>query len=97
MGYSFCNCRSIFYTRPENVTEPENCEPVNGTITLPDPFFAWPDPYQFLHWDVRRYEILWPMDVLVEHLKEHGYDVLDARRNFDLNSKIPQHYHIRVS
>jgi|GEM_PF-6518572 len=97
MGYSFCNCRAIFYTRPENLTEPVGYIPdEQGNLSLPDPFFAWPNPYDFLHWNVRRYEIIWDMYSLCEYLMEQGYQVLSARRDFNLNSTTPQHYHIKV-
>jgi hypothetical protein len=97
MGYSFCNCKNIFYTRRENVTEeilpwPDD----NGVITYPDPFFAWPDPYAFKYWDVRRYKILWDLHGMCDLLREDGYEVLEARRDFDLDSKTPQHFHIRI-
>jgi len=97
MGYSFCNCKAIFYTRPENVTDPVSYEPdENGIITLPDPFFAWPNPYDFLYWNVRKYEIIWDMHSLVNHLKDMGYEVISYWRDFDLDSKTPQHFHIKV-
>jgi len=97
MGYSFCNCKDIFYTNRQNVTNPHSyLADEDGVISIPDPFFAWPDPYQFLYWDVRKYEILWQMEGLVDHLKTKGYKVLSAERDFDLNSKTPQHFHIKV-
>lgn len=97
MGYSFCNCKNMFYTRPENVVWPARYDPdENGIITLPDPFFAWPDPYEFRFWDVRRYKIIWPLDSLCERLKELGYEIESTLRDFDLYSKTPQHYHIKV-
>ena len=97
MGYSFCNCRAIFYTRKENVLNPAPKGPdENGIITKPDPFFAWPDPYQFYGWDVRRYEILWDMDSLCQKLEEDGYVVEWAMRDFNVHSKTPQCFHIKV-
>lgn len=97
MGYSFCNCKAIFYTRPENVLTPVLPEPdENGMITYPDPFFAWPNPYEFLFWDVRKYEILWDMGSLCDHLTEGGFEILSFKREFDVNSKTPQHFHIKV-
>jgi len=97
MGYAFCNCKDIFYTKPEFILNSVSYEPdKNGTISLPDPFFAWPDPYQFLWWDVRRYLILWDMDSFQDHLIELGYEVLSAVRDFDVHSKTPQHFHIKV-
>jgi hypothetical protein len=97
MGYSFCNCKNMFYTSPDNVwTSYEPLVNQDGIVTAPDPFFAWPDPYQFLHWDVRRYEIIWPMDSLCEHLKEQGYVIVSTERDFNLSSETPQHYRIKV-
>lgn len=96
-GYSFCNCRSIFYTRPENLFEEVLPKPdENGVITYPDPFFAWPDPYKFEYWNIRKYRILWDMDSLVDHLKQQGYEVLSAERDFQVGSLTPQHFHIKV-
>ena len=98
MGYSFCNCKSIFYTSPENLTDEIKVQPdENGVITMPDPFFAWPDPYQFHYWDVRRYRILWDMDALCEQLESEGYRIISTKRDFDVHSKTPQHFHIKVS
>lgn len=97
MGYSFCNCKNIFYTKPENLRDEVTPKPdTSGVITYPDPFFAWPDPYEFKFWDVRRYRILWSMEGMCEQLSEDGYEVLDARRDFDVHSATPQHFHIRV-
>lgn len=97
MGYSFCNCKDIFYTREENLTEQVIPEPdENGVLTYPDPFFAWPDPYQFHYWNVRKYKILWDKDGLCEELKNKGYEIVSATRDFDPNSKTPQHFHIKV-
>lgn len=97
MGYSFCNCKDIYYTKSSNVTESRYCTPdINGDITYPDPFFAWPDPYQFLYWDVRKYQILWDMDSLCEHLKDQGFNIVSAIRDFDPASKTPQHFHIKI-
>lgn len=97
MGYSFCNCKAIFYTRPENVLEPASYEPdENGVITLPDPFFAWPNPYDFHYWDVRKYGIIWDITSLCEHLESKGYEILSSERDFDVYSETPQHFHIKV-
>lgn len=97
MGYSFCNCKSIFYTRPENIRDAVKIEPdENGVITYPDPFFAWPDPYEFKFWDVRKYQVLWDMSSLCEQLIEDGYEVISAQRDFDVASATPQHFHIRI-
>jgi len=97
IGYSYCNCRDIFYTRKDNVWEPvELKRDDTGIITYPDPFFAWPDPYKFEHWDVRKYEILWDMDALADEYTSRGFNVLERYRDFDVHSKTPQHFHIRV-
>ena len=97
MGYSFCNCKSIFYTRPENVLDRVDILPdVYGIITYPDPFFAWPDPYQFQYWDVRKYEVLWDMDELCGVLEERGNKIIKAWRDFEVGSKTPQHFHIQI-
>ncbi len=97
MGYSFCNCKAIFYTNKENVRNPVDPLPdENGMITYPDPFFAWPNPYDFLFWDVRKYQIIWNMDSLCDKLISMGYEVEWAKRDFDVHSKTPQHFHIKV-
>lgn len=98
MGYSFCNCKNVFYTRLENVLEDRvhYYEPKDGVVSGPDPFFAWPNPYDFMLWDVRRYLTIWPMDALCEHLESRGYEIISAERDFDVHSKTPQHFHIKV-
>lgn len=97
MGYSFCNCRNIFYTNQTNVTKPASYEPdVDGLIILPDPFFAWPNPYEFLGWDVRRYPILWNLDDFIRRLEAKGYEIETAWRDMDVHSKTPQTFHIKV-
>lgn len=97
MGYSFCNCMSIFYTRKENVLTPGSYEPdENGIITLPDPFFAWPDPYQFHLWDVRKWEVIWDLDSFCDYLAQKGYKVLFSERIFDVNSPTPQCFRVKV-
>lgn len=97
MGYSFCNCKNLFYTRKENLVNPVSYDPdKDGIITLPDPFFAWPNPYDFHYWDVRRYEIIWDLFSLLEVLSERGFIVEKYWRDFDVNSSTPQHYHIAI-
>jgi len=97
MGYSFCNCRNIFYTRSENITDEASYLPDdNGMVTLPDPFFAWPNPHDFLYWNVRRYPILWDMEEYCRLLEEIGYEVIWARRDMSPESATPQHFHIRT-
>jgi hypothetical protein len=99
MGYSFCNCRSVFYTRPENIIAPFSYAPVNHIITAPDIFFVeWDnDPYRFPHWDVRRYQILWEMEAYVESLKLDGYEVKRAWREFEVGATYPMHFHVEVA
>ena len=106
IGYSFCNCHAIFYTRYENVTGPKTVDPPfilipfgdEVTITQPDPFFCeWgQDPYKFTHWNPRKHQVLWDMESLVDYLPSLGYEVLNYRRDFDVHSMTPQHYHIEV-
>jgi len=97
MGYSFCNCRNIFYTDSINITKPASYEAdKNGLITLPDPYFAWPNPYDFLGWDVRRYEILWDMQEYVRELESKGKVIESYWRDMDVQSPTPQTFHIKV-
>lgn len=98
MGYSFCNCHDLFYTRKENLVDPFSYEPIDGVITAPDIFFVeWGnDPYLYPHWNPRKYEILWDMNSLVAYLMKQGYRITSAIRDFDVASKTPQHFHITV-
>lgn len=98
IGYSFCNCRSVFYTNSENVWEPFSYEPVDGFITAPDIFFVeWGNnPNTFIYWNPRRYQTLWSMEAQIDHLKSQGYEIESAKREFTVGSKTPQHYHIKV-
>lgn len=99
IGYSFCNCKCIFYTKPENVWEPLKLLPDgDGTIIYPDPFFCeWGNnPYSWVHWNPRHYEVLWDMLSLVESLPDMGYSVLSYKRDFDEQSRTPQCFHIKV-
>lgn len=90
MGYSFCNCHAIFYTRLENLTEDYVLIPEGKDIIIkqPDPFFCdWQqDPYDWKHWNPRKYPILWDMHALVDFLPEVGIEVKDFYRDFDLQS-----------
>lgn len=96
-GYSFCNCKAIFYTDERNLWEEVRLKPdSDGVITYPDPFFAWPNPYDFLYWNIRKYRILWDMHSLCDEFISNGYELLEAKRDFDVHSKTPQHFHIRV-
>lgn len=98
MGYSFCNCKNIFYTNRENLRDEVLLKPDdNDIITYPDPFFAWANPYDFLYWNPRKYHIIWDMFSLVETLTEWGFQVDGYCRDFNLESKTPQHFHIKVS
>lgn len=93
IGYSFCNCKAIFYTRKENVTEPFEYAEKDGVISAPDPFFCeWgSNPYTFIYWNPRKYEILWDMESFCEHVGG-----IECWRDFDVDSKTPQHFHIKV-
>ena len=93
IGYSFCNCKSIFYTRKENVTEPVEYAEKDGIISAPDPFFCeWDtNPYTFKYWNPRKYEILWDMESYCVHIGGK-----ECWRNFNVASETPQHFHVRL-
>jgi hypothetical protein len=95
IGYSFCNCASLFYTNPENVWEPPQETP--GIIIAPDTFFCeWGNnPYSWLHWNPRKYHTLWDLNARLDHLENTGVKVISSYREFDVQSKYPQHYMIR--
>lgn len=100
IGYSFCNCENIFYTRKENVTDPIKTELIKdgvGIIIQPDPFFVeWGNnPNSWDYWNPRRYEVLWDMHSLVSRLKLEGKDVFHWSRDFVPGSDSAQHFHIR--
>ena len=112
IGYSFCNCKSIFYTRYENLTikEPKSFEhykhplvelkrlydslPTGESlnITMPDPFFCeWGnDPYTFEHWNPRANHILWDMISFCNEAEDIGFEIVYAKRQFDLASTNPK-------
>lgn len=114
MGYSFCNCRNIFFTKWENVIERDttwnNCEnplgrlkyefqssPKEFTISMLDPYFInWLCPHEMWHWQCRKVYILWDMDSWVEECKKVGFEVLEAKRDMDIDTKTPQHFHVTV-
>lgn len=99
IGYSFCNCTAIFYTRPENVVTPYCYEPdEKGIITAPDPFFCeWGNnPYSFPHWNPRKFEILWDMDSFCEYITNKGILIENAWRDFEINSATPMSFHVKV-
>lgn len=112
IGYSFCNCKSIFYTNYENVKikthsgfqyyekpleELKNVFEMspNGkilTFNMPDPFFCeWGnDPYTFEHWNPRLNHVLFDMEQFCEEAKEVGFEVISAKRQFDVHSEYPR-------
>lgn len=98
IGYSFCNCRAVFYTRPENLSHVFSYQPVHGIITAPDIFFVdWgDDPYKFPYWNPRRYQTLWDMESYVESLKLDGYKVKRAWREFEVEATYPMHFHVEI-
>lgn len=97
IGYSFCNCRSIFYTNIENVTVPILDTFVPGLSTMPDPYFVdWRNPHTWLHWQPRKYQILWDMDSYCEEAVDQGYEVVSAIRDMDVESSTPQHFHVTL-
>ena len=112
IGYSFCNCKSIFYTDYENIKikthsgfqyyekpleELKNVFEMSPsgkvlTFTMPDPFFCeWGnDPYAFEHWNPRFNHVLFDMEQFCEDAKEVGFEVISARREFDVQSEFPK-------
>jgi len=100
IGYSFCNCKDVFYTNHENVKEPVTLIPEGDEIIIhqPDPFFVeWGNnPYTFVYWNPRKYQILWDMHSLVQELPNLGYEVLEFYREFAVDSKLPQHFYIKA-
>ena len=112
MGYSFCNCKSIFYTNYENVKirthsgfqhyekpleELKNMfyEVPSGRVlkfNMPDPFFCdWGgNPYDFEHWDIRFNHVLFDMDQFCQDAEEIGFEVVSAKREFDVHSQNPK-------
>jgi hypothetical protein len=113
IGYSFCNCKAIFYTNYENIKDGKKItgfqyyeKPfeemrnvfeamVSGNavkFNIPDPFFCeWgQDPYHFEHWNPRKNRTLFDFTQLCEDLEDVGFELLSARRVFDVDSKDPQ-------
>jgi len=99
IGYSFCNCRSIFYTTHVPLPNPidelkEALEKLYAfdeyIIHMPDPFFVkWDDPYQFIHWNPRKNFIIWDIDSLCETLEEIGYEICGRLRNLAPDTPYP--------
>ena len=99
IGYSFCNCHSIFYTTHVPLPNPidelkEEKEKLYNLdeyfVDMPDPFFVkWDDPYQFIHWNPRKNLIIWDIDSLCETLEEIGYEICGRFRNLDPNTPHP--------
>lgn len=112
IGYSFCNCKSVFYTNYENVKiktdstihhfeRPlEELKNIFDSMprgnflkfNMPDPFFVeWGNnPYTFEHWNPRFNHVLFDMDQICEEAKSIGFDVVSAKREFDVNSPNPK-------
>ena len=112
IGYSFCNCKNIFYTNFENVKDFKvpgfnNFEkPLDELrrvytsmpkgdfliIVMPDPFFCeWDtDPYKFEHWNPRKNYIIWDMDVFCEEAVNVGFEIINTKRQFDVQSANPK-------
>lgn len=112
MGYSFCNCKSIFYTNYSNITvkthsgfqyyekpleELKNAFDMSPkgkilTFTMPDPFFCeWgSNPYTFEHWNPRFNRVLFDMEQFCEDAAEIGFEVISAKREFDVRSEYPK-------
>lgn len=115
MGYSFCNCHHIFFTKWENVTKGEGWNSLRYphdelihdfhdmdpgqtlTISMLDPYFInWNSPHNMWHWNCRKVYILWDMDSFCQVAQEIGFHLVSAQRDMDVESKTPQHFHIKL-
>src|SRR3990167_10407166 len=112
MGYSFCNCKNIFYTDYDNVAIgkdgkkldvydrikdiKESFDKLNPgwriRFVTPDPYFCeWgQDPHTFLHWNPRKFHVLWDMEQFIEEIKSIGINIESCRREFEVDAKFPQ-------
>lgn len=112
MGYSFCNCKSVFYTNYSNITikthsgiehyeHPlkelknifESLAPkASLKFNLPDPFFCeWGNnPYTFEHWNPRFNRVLFDMHQICLEAERIGFQVISARRVFELETNHPK-------
>lgn len=62
------------------------------TITMPDVYFCdWRDPSSWKHWLPRKHHILWDMDSFCDVAKLIGFEVVSAKRDMDVESRLPQH------
>lgn len=112
MGYSFCNCKDIFFTKIENVTELDttwnNCSDLLAklsedldkgefTISMLDPFFiVWNSPHEMWHWLLRKVYYIIDMESFCNLCREIGFEIVSAIRDMDVNSKTPQNFHVTV-
>ena len=112
IGYSFCNCKAVFYTNYENVKVKTHAgfqhyehplEELRNTFealpsgnvlkfNMPDPFFCeWENnPYTFEHWNPRFNHVLFDMLGFCEEAELVGFEVVSARREFNINSENPK-------
>lgn len=101
IGYSFCNCRNIFYTSHIQVNNPieelksrfDELDISNEYhITVPDPYFVkWNEnPYDFKYWKPREHFVIWDIDSLCEVIEECGYKIIGRNREFGVDAKLPQ-------
>jgi len=53
-------------------------------VAMPDPYFIdWKvNPYQWGHWHLKEHHILWDMASFCNVLKEKGFEIIFAKRNF---------------
>jgi len=97
-GYSFCNCRDVFFTNEKNVIEPDPCPDLKEsyekmdsgeaiTITMPDTIYIDTERGQTLNWVwyVEQYKILWSMDSFIEYAQELGFDCVSKNRNIEMH------------
>ncbi len=97
IGYSFCNCKNIFYTNQVNITENQPEMFVDGVNTKPDPYFVdWRNPHDWKHWQPRKHWILWDMDSYCAEAVELGFEVVSAVRDMEPESATPQHFHVTL-
>lgn len=115
IGYSFCNCRNIFFTNYENIKRnvgiTSHKDPIQSLkdefskmysmesikIIMPDVYFVdWRNPSLWKHWLPRQHHILWDMDSFCDVARMVGFDVIEALRDMDVCSALPQHMTITL-
>jgi len=100
MGYSFCNCNNIFYTRSSEYDNPVDMlkelyhtlpEGKDYQFILPDSYFInWDNIYEFKHWKLREIPIIWDIDSFCALAEKLGFTIKYRERVFDVSSKDAQ-------